>query len=198
MTLRVFGLRDRKGKEMNISRIVKLCFLAIGIMCCWTAASVNSEIVDQIVAILNEDLILLSDIREQAIRPAARAVANLESEATLQDDTLHYLVERQLLAHEVQYLAVPRDIERTKELAIRYVAATYYRQESQAFFRAVQTTGITDAELEEELMLYMKGIDYIRRKYRFNEDVDDDDRVFALFTNWLNELRDQATLQMVF
>ncbi len=178
--------------------IASVCFLTISVLCCWAVAPAYSEVIDQIVAILNGDLILLSEVREHAGRPVTRAVANLQTAATLEEDTLHYVIERQLLTHEVQYLAVPRDTEQAKEFAIRYIAAAYYQQDEQAFSNAVQTAGIAEAELDRELMLYMKGIDYIRRKYRFSEDVEDADTILSLYTNWLKSLKSQATIQLVF
>jgi hypothetical protein len=41
----------------------------------------------------------------------------------------------------------------------------------------------------------MKGLDYIRRKYRFNADVDDPDVVLKLFQQWLDELHAKAEVQ---
>ena len=183
---------------MGKNYIISVCFLTMSVLCCWAVAPASSEVIDRIVAILDGDLILLSEVREHAIRPATRAVANLQTVETSEEDILHYIIERQLLTHEVEYLAVPRDLEQAKEFAIRYIVATYYQQDEQAFSNAVQTAGITEDELDRELMLYMKGIDYIRRKYRFNEDVEDADKVLSLYTNWLKGLKNQTTIQLVF
>lgn len=183
---------------MKIARSVNIGLVMLGMLGGWPVAPAYADVIDRIVAILNEDLILLSEVREHAMQPAAQVVANLRTVTDPEDAPLHYMIERQLLAHEVQYLATPRETGLAKELALRYIVTAYHQQDRQAFSRAVQVAGISEAALEDELMLYMKGIDYIRRKYRFSEDIDNADRVFALFTNWLNELQDRATLQLVY
>jgi hypothetical protein len=104
------------------------------------------------------------------------------------------MIERQLLVQEIQYLAFPREKEVVRSLALQYIVNTYHQQDMQAFEKSVQAYGITEAELEQELAVYMKGVDYIRRKYRFSEDVENPERVLELFRAWLEELRNQTDI----
>lgn len=174
-----------------------ICVIGVYIWVFWATVPVCADIIDQIVAILNDDLILLSEIREHTMNPASRAVANLQQPSTLEEKTLQYMIERQLLTREVQYLAVSPETATLKTLALRYIIKHYYQQDAQAFSDVVQATGVTDAELEQELALYMKGMDYIRRKYRFSENVDDPETVVALFEQWIDELQAQASIQIL-
>jgi hypothetical protein len=169
----------------------------IGVCAGWLATPVCADIIDQIVAILDDELILLSEVREHAMNPASRAVANLQQTPALEEKTLQYMIERQLLTREVQYLAASREIATLKTLALQYIIKRYYQQDAQAFSDVVQATGISDAELEQEIALYMKGMDYIRRKHRFSENIDDPETVVALFEDWIDELQTQATIQIV-
>jgi hypothetical protein len=169
----------------------------IGVCAGWLAVPVGADIIDQIVAILDGDLILLSEVREHAMNPAGRAVANLQQTSALEEKTLQYMIERQLLTREVQYLAVSREISMLKALALQYTIKRYHQQDAQAFSNVVQAAGITDVELEQEMALYMKGMDYIRRKHRFSENIDDPETVVALFEDWINELQTQASIQIL-
>jgi hypothetical protein len=175
--------------------VLMACVIAI---CAgWLAVPVRADIIDQIVAILDGDLILLSEVRELAMNPASRAVANLQQTSALEEKTLHYMIERQLLTREVRYLAVSREIATLKTLALQYIIERYHQQDAQAFSDVVQATGITGLELEQEVALYMKGMDYIRRKHRFSENIDNPETVVKLFEDWIDELRTQATIQIL-
>lgn len=182
---------------MKIFRMLIICLACISWYYCWSTGFVQAEVVDKIVVILDAELVLLSEVREHASKATARAVANLLEAETLEESTLHYIIERRLLNREVQYLAVPREQESLKALAIRYLVKIYHQQDAQAFSNIIQEFGVTDDELEQEVALYVKGIDYIRRKYRFSKNVEDADVVLKLFENWLNELKTQATIQIL-
>jgi hypothetical protein len=192
-----FRREHQRGTLMHITRLLSCGLALLGILGTWGIALTEAELLDRIVAVLHEDVILLSEVREQTVQPAARAVANLRSGPTLEDETLRYMIERRLVAREVQYLAAPRDTDGARALAIRYVVAAYHSQDQPAFAQALQTAAVTDEALDEELLLYMKGVDYIRRRYRFSEDIDDADTVFRLFTEWLAELHAQAVIQFL-
>ncbi len=158
----------------------------------------QAEVIDKIVAILNEELILLSEVRECMRKPSVRVLANLDASVDIDQDALRYIIERQLLSREIQYLAFPREEELIKSLAIQYIVNTYHSKDTQTFAEKVQAQGITEAEIEQELTLYMKGIDYIRRKYRFSADIDDSDIVLNLFQQWIKDLQAQAKIQTSF
>lgn len=168
--------------------------ISLGIV--WRMAA-QAEVVDRIVAILNDDLILLSEVHEQAALPVARALATLDDDAAAEDEMLRYLVERRLLADEVRYLAVPRESDITRDLARRYIIETVYAGDAAAFEERLQRAGVSQSALDQELVLYQKGLDYIRRKNRFREDVDDADRVLTLFSNWLKALKQEAELHIL-
>ena len=159
------------------SFVVIFCLCCGGISFCFQGMPVEAELVDKIVAILDEELILLSEVREYTKKPVARVIANLDASGDVDQDVLRYMIERQLLLRRIQYLAFPKEKELVRTLAIQYIINTYHNKNAQAFAEKVQTQEITEIEIEQELTLYMKGVDYIRRKHRFTEDIDDPDVV---------------------
>jgi len=144
---------------------------------------------------LEGELILLSEVREAAARPVVQVLVNLDASVQVEQDVLSYLIERRLLSREIQYLAFPKEAERIKTLATQHIITTYYQGDEGTFADRLSLHEITDTQLEQELTLYMKGLDYIRRKYRFNADVDDPDVVLKLFQQWLDELHAKAEVQ---
>jgi len=159
---------------------------------------VQAEIIDKIVAILDDELILLSEVQKHIRKPVVKAVVNLDPSIDMQQAALRYMLERHLLLREIQYLAFPRERELLRSLATQYIIDTYHNKDVQAFAEKVQAQGITEAEIEQELTLYMKGVDYIRRKHRFTEDIDDPDIVLELFREWVADLQAQAKIQTLF
>ena len=159
---------------------------------------IRAEIIDKIVAILDEELILLSELRECISKPVVKVVANLDGSVNIEQDALRYMIERRLLLREVQYLAFPDEKDLVKSLATQYIINMYYHKDAPAFAAKVQTQGIADAELAQELTLYMKGIDYIRRKSRFNADIDNPEVVLDLFQKWMKDLQARAKIQTSF
>ena len=127
-----------------------------------------------------------------------KVVANLDGSVNIEQDALRYMIERRLLLREVQYLAFPEEKDLDRSLATQYIINTYYHKDAQAFAAKVQVQGVTDAELEQELTLYLKGIDYIRRKSRFNADIDNPDVVLDLFQKWIEDLQARAKIQTSF
>ena len=180
------------------SFVIIFCLCCGGISFCFQGTPVHAEIVDKIVAIVDEELILLSELRESTANPVIRVVANLETSGDIERDVLGYMIERQLLLQRIQYLAFPRENELVKTLATQYIVNIYHNSDMQAFAEKVQAQGITETELEHELTLYMKGVDYIRRKHRFAEDIDDPEVVLELFQKWIEELQAQAKIQTLF
>ena len=176
--------------------IMSVWFVTVGL--CLEVPFAQAEIIDKIVAILDDELILLSEIRECIEKPSVQLIANLGTSSDREQDALQYMIERRLLQKEIQYLATPKDREPILSVAKRYLINTYYDENTQAFDQQIQVRGMTEANLEEELELYIKGVDYIRRKYRFNADIDDPDVVLNLFHKWLKELKVKAKIQTSF
>lgn len=172
-----------------------LWIICVAISFCFQSTPVQAEVIDKIVAILDEELILLSEIREWSRKPVTRVMVNLEASTAVEQDVLQYIIERQLLQKEIQYLAFPKEKEFVKSLATQYIINTYHNKDAEAFAAKVQAHEITEAELEQELTLYMKGVDYIRRKYRFSSNIDDPAVVLDLFQKWVKDLRAKAKLQ---
>lgn len=163
---------------------------------CLTGVS-QAEVIDKIVAILDQDLILLSEIREQTAKPETLIIANVQTSAQPEQDALPYLLERWLLEREIQYLASPKETERMKKLALTYLALTYKHGTAEELLNKLHQAGISEASIESELMLYMKGMDYIRRKHRFNADIDTPQVVLELFQDWIKTLNANAKFQMI-
>lgn len=180
----------------NLIVIVCVYCLAIGFL--FSSSTTPAEVIDKIVAILDEELIFLSEIRECTEKPVVKVLANLQNSPNIEQDALQYMIERRLLQQDIQYLAFPKERDLTMSLALQYIINTYHKGDEQGFKQQLQAQAITDAELEEELTLYMKGIDYIRRKYRFNADIDTPDVVSNLFQQWLKELKAKAKIQTSF
>jgi hypothetical protein len=174
-------------------KIIRLC--CVGIPLLMSSIVTSAEVIDKIVAILDNELILLSEIREQVERPVVAVFANIQPLVDPEEEALAYIVEQRLLRREIQYLAFPKEKEFGESLAIDYIVTAYKHGSVEEFKRQLQAQGVTEADLEKELTLYMKGIDYIRRKYRFNTDINDPDVVLNLFRQWLNDLHAKATLQ---
>ena len=158
----------------------------------------RAEVIDKIVAVLDDELILLSEVREYMEKPVVRILANLANSTNIEQDALQYIIEHRLLLREIQYLAFPKEKELAMALATQYIIDTYYNKDTQDFEQQLQTEGITDTELEEELTLYMKGVDYIRRKYRFNADIDAPDVVLNLLQAWFKDLKVRTKIQTLF
>lgn len=157
----------------------------------------RAEVIDKIVAILNNEIILLSDLHDVMENPAVNVLVHLDSANSEMQDVLQYVIEQQLLAREIQYLATPKDLETVKSLAIQYIVDTYYQQQRQVFDQQLAASGISETQLNDELLLYMKGVDYIRRKYRFNADIDNQDVVMNLFQQWVKELKTKTQIQIL-
>ena len=174
--------------------VIMACLSCLGLGAVSRSIPVRAEVIDKIVAILGDEVILLSEVLEYAEKPVVQVVAAIGNSGDIEQTTLRYMIERQLLAQEIQYLAFPRGKEVVRSLALQYIVNTYHQQDIQAFEKNVRAYGVTEAELEQELDVYMKGIDYIRRKYRFSEDVENPQRVLKLFQAWLEELRNQTDI----
>lgn len=157
----------------------------------------RAEVIDKIAAILDDELILMSEVQQMTDQPIVKILANLDGSTANRQDGLQYVIERRLLAREVQYLATPKELEPLKSLAMQYITNTYHQQEQQQFEQQLETSGVSEAELNEQLMLYMKGFDYIRRKYRFNADIDDQEVVMNLFEQWIKDLKAKAQIQIL-
>jgi hypothetical protein len=177
-------------------RVLSIIF--IGLCFYFQNTPVQAEVIDKIVAILDEDLILLSEIQEGTRKPVVKVIANLDTSGNIEQDALQYIIERHLLLREVQYLAFPKEKELVKSLAIQYIINTYYNQDAKTFAEKVQAQRITEAEIEQELTLYMKGVDYIRRKNRFSADIDEPNVVLNLFQKWVEDLQAQVKIQTSF
>lgn len=170
------------------------CLSCLGLGAVFQSVPIRAEVIDKIVAILGDEVILLSEVREYAEKSVVQIVTAIGNSGSVEQTTLQYMIERQLLAQEIQYLAFPRGKEVVRSLALEYIINTYHQRDIQAFEKNVRAYGVTEAELEQELDVYMKGIDYIRRKYRFSEDVENPERVLELFQTWLGELRNQTDI----
>lgn len=180
----------------NLIVVVLVYCVGIGVLPGSTPG--KAEVIDKIVALLDEELILLSEIRENTEKPAGRILANLDNSTNIDRDALQYVIERRLLLREIQYLAVPKEREVVRDLAAQYIINTYHNQNTREFKQQLEAQGITQAELDEELMLYMKGVDYIRRKFRFNVDINDSEVVLNLFQKWVEDLKAKARIQTSF
>lgn len=182
--------------KMMIVWLLISCLTAMGFFF-FGCSVARAEVIDKIVAILNDEIILLSELHEVMENPAVNVLVHLDSANSKVQDVLQYVIERQLLAREIQYLATPKDLETVKSLAIQYIVNTYYQQQRQVFDQQLAASGISEAQLNDELLLYMKGVDYIRRKYRFNANIDDQDVVMNLFQQWAKELKTKAQVQIL-
>ncbi len=176
----------------NIAACSIICSLLLCLPC-----RLSAEMIDKIIAILDHDLILLSEIREQTAKPATLIIANIADSAQRERDALPYLVERRLLEREIQSLAYPKDNERMEELALTYLALTYRHGTADELRVKLKDAGISRASVEDELVLYMKGMDYIRRKHRFSADIDSSSVVMELFRTWVKELNASIKLQII-
>lgn len=161
------------------------------------SGGVHAEVIDKIIAIFDQELILLSEIREQIARPATLIVANVPNSSQPEHDALPYIRERRLLKREIQYLASPKEPAQMQELALSYLAVTYQHGTADDLRKKLERAGISDALVEEELLLYMKGMDYIRRKHRFSDDIESPQVVMELFQTWINELNADTKFQMI-
>jgi hypothetical protein len=186
--------RQSQREDMKKIVVIMACLSCLGLGAVSRSIPVRAEVIDKIVAILGDEVILLSEVLEYAEKPVVQVVAAIGNSGDIEQTTLRYMIERQLLAQEIQYLAFPRGKEVVRSLALQYIVNTYHQQDIQAFEKNVRAYGVTEAELEQELDVYMKGIDYIRRKYRFSEDVENPQRVLKLFQAWLEELRNQTDI----
>ncbi len=158
------------------------------------SGGVAAEVIDKILAFLDDELILLSEVRECAAKPVTRIVANLDQSSDEERDALDYLIEQRLLQREISYLAFPRERERIMSLVMEYLSSAYYDGNRQSLEQQLQQQGFSGAVLEQELELYMKGMDYIRRKYRFNADSNDPEVALHLFQQWMNDLKAKAEI----
>ncbi len=178
--------------------IAMVCYLVIGVFP--GSGRGYAEVIDKLAALLDDELILLSEIREDTEKPVARILANLDNSSNIDQDSLDYVIERRLLLREIQYLAIPKEKDVVMSLATQYIMNRYHKQNTQNFEQQLKAQGITPAELEDELMLYIKGMDYIRRKYRFNAfntDISDPVVVLNLFQEWLETLKAKASIQVL-
>ncbi len=171
------------------------------VLCCLLIVSMpdglHAEVIDKIIAIFDQELILLSEIREQIARPATLIVANVPNSSQPEHDALPYILERRLLKREIQYLASPKEPTRMQELALTYLAIKYQHGTADDLRKKLEHAGISSASVEEELLLYMKGMDYIRRKHRFNDDIESPQVVIELFNTWMNELNAGTKFQII-
>ncbi|PIE36506.1 hypothetical protein CSA56_00185 [candidate division KSB3 bacterium] len=181
------------GVMRNAAKIIGFCLIGIGVSL--IHSSPHAEVIDKIVAILDGELILLSEIREHMEKPVVQLIVNLTPADNFEEEALAYLLERHLLRQEIQYLAFPKEKDLTRSLAIDYIILTYNHEGLDQFYERMRANGISEAELEEELTLYMKGVDYIRRKFRFNADIDQPDVVLHLFQNWLKDLKAKTRIE---
>ena len=177
-----------------------LCFILLYLLCMvisfsFTSIPIPAEVIDKIVVLLDEELILLSEVRERIDQPVVRILANLKGAENIEQDALPYIIEERLLQREIQYLAFPKDPEFNLSLATQYIIEMYHNNDPQSFEQQLQQQSITDSMLEEGLTLYLKGIDYIRRKYRFNADINDSNVVLNLFRKWIKDLKARAKIQ---
>ena len=182
-------------KKLCIMCAVAICLLGSGAY--FSGSPLRAEVIDKIVAILDDELILLSELQAMTENPVVSALANLDGARMNIQDVLQYVIERRLLAREIHYLATPKELEPVKSLALQYILATYHQNDQQQFEQQLQIGGVSEAELKNELMLYMKGFDYIRRKYRFNANVADQEVVMNLFQQWLKDLKAKAQIQIL-
>jgi len=180
-----------------LKRLVRI--LVCAVISLWGLyPAVQAETIDNIAAILDDQLILLSEVRESSQWPVIRVIANLENSQHLEQETLHYLIERQLLFQEIHYLPFPKDPEPVRALATQYLIAAYHQNDPQAFAEQLQTAQVTAEALDQELAVYIKGMDYMRRKHRFDAEIDKPEVVLNLFQQWVQDLRAQASLQTLF
>jgi len=187
--------RYLKGNAMpkdyrSIWHVMRLLVIALTV-----SLAAQAEVIDKIVAVVNNDLILLSEVREHLARPAAQIVVAAETGVASEREALPYLIERKILTGEIQYLAFPKDRDFAWQLALQYLAATYQHQDAAAFAQRLQASQISPQALEDEFTLYLKGVDYIRRKYRFSADIDNPAIVFNLFEKWLVDLKAKMKIQ---
>ena len=179
----------------NRKKFLTCCSLIPALL--FTSAFAGAELIEKIVAILDGELILLSEIREELKDPVAQILANLDTDSTLQEDALPYVIERKLLQREIQYLSTPKEKDLTKSLALQYISINYEHSSLEELLQKINERKLSEEDLEQELLLYMKGVDYIRRKFRFNTDIDKQDVVLGLFQNWLKDLKVKAKIQML-
>ncbi|MBD3307133.1 hypothetical protein GF339_11965 [candidate division KSB3 bacterium] len=170
-------------------------------LCCTLQVAGNSppawaEVIDKIAAVLDEDLVFLSELREEAESPVVKLLLNLDTtQNTTEDRVLPYVIERHLLLQAIQYLAPPKNQDLTMSLALRYLSNTYHDTEAPELEQQLEAAGISESALETEIMPYLKGIDYIRRKYRFTADIDAPEVVLNLFQQWINDLKAQTDIR---
>jgi hypothetical protein len=182
--------------SMKTCAIILLCLAGVAFSLWNTSEMGMAEVIDKIAAIVDENLILLSELREYAAMPVVSLVANLDASEDVEQATLAYIVERRLLMREVQYLAVPREDDVLNLLARQYIATRYHR-DLQSFAEKFEVSGISEVELAQELTVYMQGMDYIRRRYRFTEEVENPEIILNLFQTWVDALRAQATVNVL-
>lgn len=181
--------------KMMIIRMFISCMIGAAFLL--TGLTIRAEVIEKIVAILDNELILLSELHEVMENPAVNVLVNLNGTTTNIQEVRQYIIERRILEREIQYLATPKALEPVKTLALHYIVNTYYQQQQQSFEQQLAASDLSEPQLNDELMLYMKGFDYIRRKYRFNANIDDQKIVMNLFQQWVNELKTKAQIQLL-
>lgn len=171
-------------------------------LCCWEIGAVFknqygwAEVIDKIAAILDQNVILLSEVREYTDKPIVQILIHTDASENIDQQTLRYLLERHLLSREIHYLAFPQEMEVTKAVVLEYIIQKYSVQDAETLEQKIQEYGIMQEELEQELIPYIKGVEYIRRKNRFGEDVEKPEVLLKLFRQWIEELHAQANIQM--
>ena len=177
----------------NAAKILRVYWFGIALSL--ISLTSHGEVIDKIVAILDDELILLSEIREQTEQPVVQVIANLATSEGHEEHALDYLIEKRLLQREIHFLAFPKETELTKTLALDYLAMAYNHGSSEKLQEELHAHNISETALEKELTLYMKGVDYIRRKYRFNAEIDQPEVVLNLFQHWITALKTKARIQ---
>lgn len=155
-------------------------------------------LVDKIVAIVNEtDLITWSQVREMMTSKTLRALLN--PHIPKEEEILQYLIENTLILQEIGDLSYHNTNPVDLEIAGKWIMKKYGQDNSfpteKEFDAILEQKGLSREELKKLLEPQFRGIEYIRRKNRFTLDVQDSEKVFQLFEDWLKELNKKAVIQ---
>ena len=156
----------------------RLCFLFALVCAATLTQSANAEVVERVVATVNEDPIFLSDLRQRAA-PFLSKVAEAPSESerlellqSLYDQMLSLLIDEELLKDAAVRSKI-RVTEQDIDTALRNVQ-TQNNMTDEQFWQAVQEQGLTRAQyrtdLRRQLLRYKVMNERVRSRVNISED----------------------------
>ena len=148
-------------------------------------ASAESELVDRIVAIIDRDVIMLSEAEQ------AMWLVELRSEGDLSlPDVVERLIEARLIEREVARFTDAPVAEELVEEQLERVRSSFPSRE--VFEATLSSRGLSEAELRSEVRRQLRVNRYLERRFRALTYVTDDDIQNYFADEVLPELPDAA------